>query len=491
MRAWFGLSAALWLSFPWAVQAQGRNNPGWKELRRLRYSLSLKVPTQLNFRIVRDSQGRPQLVGRLRNDKNEGVPNQPLHLTFPNAKSQMVITDAQGQFRKHTIGWPRQGNFRMQFAGSRRFAPTFQKRKLDLRRVDLNIKAVFPPPLPTGTKSFFIDVKLSYKNKPLRNLPVTLSVQNGDALQSGSDNQESQPGSPLMTLYSDRQGQIRFFWQGKELQGPAQLSMVLAFPGTTYFLPQQVRNVLVVTPEIVPPTKIPWEALLYVGLVLGLLGLLVWGWRQGWFERGSESQPELLEKPSGPIDTGRIERVDALEGLAPLKDSYSVGGVVLAVGEARALSYVSVTVKPTDSDDPDAPVWETVTNEKGHFMLRCEHLGRVDVTFFHPHFQTKTTTLTLPQPGKPRLLRVYMASYRHLIYETFFEVTRRTSSKQAFDPKKQTAREWLAALKPEVADSLDPLAKAFEKAYYGSIIPTAEDYDVLCDLFQTQTKVQP
>lgn len=491
MRTWFCLCAALWLGLPLPVQAQGRNNSGWKELRRLRYSLSLKVPTQLNFRIVRDGQGRPQLVGRLLNDKNEAAPHQPLTLTFPDGKKKNLIADAQGQIRTHTIGWPRQGTFLMSFLGSKRFAPVSQRRKLDLRRVDLKMQGQFPPPLPTGTKSFYIDVELSYKGSPVKGLPVTLSMQSNTAglTSPQKSDKTDKAGNPLMTLYSNEQGRVRFLWQGKALQGPAQLSMVLSFAGTTYFLPQQVRNVLVVTPELAERVTIPWEALLYVGIVGGLLLLLAWGWRRGWFERGEEAPPEILEAPIGPIDTGRIERVDALEGLDLPEDSYAVGGVVLVVGEARALRHASVVVKP--ADDEDAPGWSTVTNERGHFMLRCEHKGRVKVTFTHPHFQTKTTTLTLPQPGKPRLLRVYLASYRHLIYETFFEVTRRTSSKQAFDPKKQTAREWLSALKPEVAESLDPLAKAFEKAYYGSIIPTAEDYDVLCTMFQTRTKIQP
>ncbi len=484
-----------------SVQAQVRTQrwkQRWKELRRLRFQLSIKAPTHLMFRVERDKGGRPMLQGHLRDDQARGVGGQSLRLRLPNRKQQWVQTDKQGLFRLATIGWPRQGLYQMRFDGNRRYAASHQRRILDMRRVDLQISTRFPSPLPAGTHEFHIDVHLKYQGHSQKGMPVTLLIQAKQGQSSGMVGKlptsirreiSEKATMALMTLYTNEQGRARFVWQGKALQGPAEIPLAISFPGSTYFLPQRVRSLLVVTPTRSAESYKDIGVMIgWIVLFLGTMALLWWSFKQEWWRR--DEVPALLpsfDDQVGEIETGRVERVASHEGFSVTINDHTIAGVLLGLGEKKPLHGVTVTVQPLEEDGKVTRWrWQTISNAKGHFLVDCPKTGLMQVSFSHPHYQIKQMEIALPHQSRHRVLRVSLVSYQHLIYETFLMAARRMVLGQTFDPRTQTVREFLHTLRAGHVEQFAPLAKAFEKAYYGSIIPTVEDYESLRDLFQTQ-----
>lgn len=458
------------------------------------------------------------LVGQLVDDRELGLKFQPIQLHLPNSsKHKTLLTDKHGSFRLTTTGWPTKGTYLMIFPGDLRHASSQCKRQLDLGRVDLVMKARFPTVLATGTKAFSIEVHLQYQGHAQDNLPVTLLMHTKQTRSFNPSVPMLSPDpvsrdvsrthhQPLMTLYTQHRGKVRFVWQGAPLQGPAQIPIAVSFPGNSYFLPQQIQNFLVISPEEQGSNTYLWWG-------LGLLGMALFlGWTglhkiRSWLVKrlhpvSAPSWPESLP----PLDTGSISWIPDSEIPFSPEDDLSLVGVILAVGTQKPLANISVEVSPCHSDDmmdsmknhtqpvqpvqPVSPLYKTVTDSRGYFLISLGSPGTVRVSFSHPHVQAKQMELTLPHRSHNRILRVTLASYRHLVYETFVAVARSSWCQKPFDPKSQTVREWLRSLPHEQSEALEPLAHAFEKAYYGSLDPTAQDYETLSTFFQTRIQKQ-
>jgi len=255
-------------------------------------------------------------------------------------------------------------------------------------------------------------------------------------------------------------------------------------------LPQRVQSMLVITPA---PASESWGSLAKtIGgamLLLLLLGLVGWILRKNGSKQETPPFPEVqLDEIFGEVESGRVERVAHHEGFVSQIGDHTIAGVLVSLGDKKPLPGGTVTVQPLHQEEGGTRwKWQGMSNAKGHFLVECPRQGPMQVVFSHPFYQVKQMEVSLPHQNKYRLLRISLVSYRHLIFETFLLATRRVAGGQIFDPRTQTAREFLKTLHTKQQEKLEPLVKAFENAYYGSIIPTAKDYDVLRNTFHSQS----
>lgn len=447
--------------------------------------------------VKRDNLARPLLVGQLLDEKKKGLSGAPLRLRLPNGRELVWQTDDKGQFRRQTKGWPRKGNYQLLYKGCRRYAPALKTRALDLSRVDLNIKIELPAPLPSGSKAFAIQARLSYQNQPLKRFPLTLLLSSGSGNQKQLLPQGFQRGQeqlwPLMTLRSDRQGDIRFVWRGKPLSGPTQLKFALQYKGNRFFLPQKKELTLVV---LAPPVSewTQWMGLIWVGLLVAVgLGALGWRARRWWLERRELLAAQAQRGQESASEEIVLAPIEGLSAAPPGKQDMFIAGWALDTDDGAPIPGAEVLIQwqppsaqqllalrekgeetPPTPDDPQTWNQQLQADIYGRFVFDCTgRPGTYVLKVGHPAYQLREQPVILPHSGQHRRIKVRLISYRHLIFQAFTKGAQALAPEHAFDPKHRTARELLSALEPARRQRLRPLASLFEEAYYGPRMPGA------------------
>ncbi|MBK05912.1 MAG: hypothetical protein CL920_18730 [Deltaproteobacteria bacterium] len=464
--AWAG-----WGNIVWAQLPQGK----WRKIPQKSITIELKATTQLTLRVRRDAQGRPSLHGALLDDRKKPIAGASLRLEAPDGSTRFVKTDTKGRYKLLAMGLPPKGNYAAFFNGQGSFSSSSVRRWLDLGRVDLQLSLTWPPPLPAGKKGFEVKAKLSYKDKGLTGYPLTLYLQTPDSLRKTKKGTATPGYLPLMTFHTDDKGELLFLWKGnKPLEGPATLKLLVRYAGGPFFLPQQKNFELAVLAPLPDKQKNQfWSYLLGVaglGLVLLLGGLL----RRYLSRRkqGDEHSDERFEMPALPPVMeagGRVPHMVAPTDLTfagRLYDAYEQAPI-----SGGALFLITGDVDD-DDDVPDSALTFLVDcDEKGRFSWEFASAGVHRLYFKHPHYKSRVVSIRVPHHGEGRASRVFLYSYRYLIFEMYKTAVMRIAPDESFDPKRQTAREILKLLTGNNHRSLTPLADLFEASYYAPTMP--------------------
>ena len=479
----------------WGQEASG-SKEGWVDIPLQTIRVAIKAATRLEMQLSRDALGHPSLAGRLLDDRGRGVAA-PLSLQLPDQREIALKTDEKGAFSSKVLGFPDKGLFTLRFKGQGAYLPSTLQRHLDLGRVDLTLRATFPPPLDGGVSSFTILAKLHYQGRPLPALPIQLYL----GLPQLTTSPEMTPqdkttpttppaprektqdcramGSPIKTLSTDEQGQVRFQWKGKALEGPASLPLCLLFSGNAYFLPQERRHTLSIGASKQPPKESsPWG--------YGLIGfLLLVGGGMGWlfWRRLRRRIPDL---PPLPLKEGELARqYDQAEiknhlGRRPPTDRV-IAGHVMDIFEKRPIGGIALALQKEDGEEKI--VAHTRSDGSFRWEAPSEAEGTLTLWFRSDAYRPFLLRIPCPHYGQGRQCKVSLYSYRYLCLEAYRKGL--DAIKNPFDPKKRTAREILALLPNALAALLRPLALGFERSYYAKETPTEGDYNVMLDALKT------
>lgn len=483
---WCLCCVGLCVAWSWPVVAEPQVPPGWRRVSRQQVKVQVQSTSHLSLRVKRNRNGRPVVEAVLVDDRKKGIPEKRLFVHFPNGERRILHTNRKGVARSVADGWPKRGVYRLSFAGEGRHAQASVQRRLDLDRVDLQIKTEFPPPLASGSKRFVIVVMLSYQGRPLRQFPLSLLLSTPDNtrdVKTPGRHQVSETLWPLMTLRSDRRGELRFVWEGKELTGPASLSLVLQFDGNRYFLPQRVPILLTVLAPGHDPTR---QWLWSVGL--GLLALLVLGWagwrlQKLWKDRMPRGPVHHQPKPPPPPELAASVTFGK-EGTS--LEAFDVTGWLRDAGEKTPIAHAHIVVEggllQTGEEPEEWP--KTRSDEWGRFRLQLDGLQEAEIRVYHSFYRAKTFKVKLPHRGAAHRIQIKLVSYKQLIFHLFARAVWHFSSGSSMDPTKQTAREVLAAMPAPHSEQLTPLAMLFEEAYYGAHMPEVERYTEAAEEFE-------